>query len=30
MAPGHRRLEDILGVDTGGPGGRRAEETGHG
>jgi len=30
VAPGHRRLEDILGVDAGGPGGRRADETGHG
>jgi dual specificity tyrosine-phosphorylation-regulated kinase 1 len=27
--PGTRRLHDILGVDTGGPGGRRAGEPGH-
>ena len=27
--PGSRRLHDILGVETGGPGGRRAGETGH-
>lgn len=30
VAPGHRRLEDVLGVETGGPGGRRSNETGHG
>ncbi|KAG5881271.1 hypothetical protein JTB14_003742 [Gonioctena quinquepunctata] len=28
-SPGTRRLHDILGVDTGGPGGRRAGELGH-
>ncbi|XP_023027475.2 serine/threonine-protein kinase minibrain isoform X1 [Leptinotarsa decemlineata] len=28
-SPGTRRLHDILGVDTGGPGGRRAGEIGH-
>lgn len=28
-APGGRLLSDILGVNTGGPGGRRAGETGH-
>ncbi|ELT97922.1 hypothetical protein CAPTEDRAFT_112449, partial [Capitella teleta] len=27
--PGSRRLHDIIGVETGGPGGRRAGETGH-
>ncbi|CAH1280611.1 unnamed protein product [Diabrotica balteata] len=27
--PGTRRLHDILGVETGGPGGRRANEVGH-
>lgn len=27
--PGTRRLHDILGVETGGPGGRRAGEAGH-
>ena len=29
MGPGTRLLKDIIGVDTGGPGGRRAGETGH-
>jgi len=29
MPPGSRRLKDIIGVDTGGPGGRRSGETGH-
>lgn len=28
-APGSRRLSDIVGVETGGPGGRRAGEPGH-
>lgn len=28
-APGTRKIHDILGVETGGPGGRRAGETGH-
>lgn len=28
-APGARLLSEILGVSTGGPGGRRAGETGH-
>jgi dual specificity tyrosine-phosphorylation-regulated kinase 1 len=27
--PGSRRLHDIIGVETGGPGGRRAGEAGH-
>ena len=27
--PGSRKLHDILGVETGGPGGRRAGELGH-
>lgn len=27
--PGSRKLQDILGVDTGGPGGRRLDEPGH-
>lgn len=27
--PGTRHLHDILGVESGGPGGRRANETGH-
>jgi len=27
--PGSRKLHDILGVETGGPGGRRANESGH-
>jgi dual specificity tyrosine-phosphorylation-regulated kinase 1 len=29
MLPGTRLLKDIIGVDTGGPGGRRTGETGH-
>lgn len=29
MAPGSRLLKDIIGVDTGGPGGRRQGEAGH-
>lgn len=28
-APGHRRLHDIIGVESGGPGGRRSGEIGH-
>ena len=28
-APGHRKLHDILGVSSGGPGGRRIGEAGH-
>lgn len=28
-SPGTRKLHDILGVETGGPGGRRLGETGH-
>jgi len=27
--PGARKLHDILGVESGGPGGRRANEAGH-
>lgn len=29
MPPGSRRLEDIIGVNSGGPGGRRRGEEGH-
>ena len=28
-APGTRKLHDVIGVETGGPGGRRQGETGH-
>lgn len=28
-APGTRRLQDIIGVDSGGPGSRRSGEAGH-
>ena len=29
VAPGDRRLVDIIGVENGGPGGRRRDEAGH-
>ena len=28
-APGSRKLHDVIGVENGGPGGRRSGETGH-